>query len=72
MEEERSFLSIRQAAELSSLSTRFLYDACRNRELKFYRCGRRIVVDRQDLLEFLTREPMEPVDWDEKARELNG
>ena len=68
--EEPSFLSIRQASKLSTLSTRFLYTACQKRQLKFYKIGRRIVIDRQDLLEFLTREPVEPIDWDEKSKEL--
>lgn len=70
MEEGRSFLSVRQAAKVSSLSTRFLYDACQKRQLKFYKCGRRIVIEHQDLVIFLTQEPVEPVDWDGKAREL--
>lgn len=70
MEEERSFLSIKQAAKISSLSTRFLYEACQRRELRFYRVGRRIVIEQKDLEEFLTREPVECVDWDEKARSL--
>ncbi len=67
---EKKFFSVKQASEYSSLSQRFLYEACQGRKLRFYKNGRRIVIDMQDLLEFITREPVEPIDWDEKAREL--
>ena len=64
---EKKFLSVAQAAKISSLSKRFIYETCQKRELKFYRCGRRIVIDSQDLQEFITREAVEPVeDWGEK------
>lgn len=64
-------MSIKEASEYSSLSERFLYKLCQNRELRFYKNGRRIVIDINDLLEFITREPVEPVDWDERAREFS-
>lgn len=67
---EKKFLSVKQAAEYSSLSQRFLYEACQGRKLRFFKVDRRIVIDIQDLLEFITREPVEPIDWNEKAREL--
>ncbi len=70
MEEGRSFLSIRQAAKISSLSVRFLYELCQNRKIKFFKCGRRIVIDRADLEVYITSEPVEAIDWEEKAREM--
>jgi len=64
---EKRYLSIKRAAELTSLSTRFLYQKCQNKELKFYKVGRRIVIDSEDLSKFITREPIEPIDdWGEK------
>jgi len=65
--EERSFLSIKQAAKISSLSTRYLYELCQKRKLHFYKVGKRIVIDRKDLIEFVTQESIEPInDWPEK------
>ena len=64
---ERQFLSIREAAEYSSLSPRFLYKKCQDRKLRFYKVGKRIVIERKDLEEFITQDPIEPVDdWSEK------
>jgi excisionase family DNA binding protein len=64
---EKRFLSIREAAKYSSLSTRFLYEKCQNRELRFSKVGKRIVIDSQDLHDFITQNTIEPVDdWGEK------
>jgi len=64
---EKRFLSIRKAAEYSSLSARFLYEKCQNRELRFSKVGKRIVIDSQDLHDFITQNTVEPVeDWSEK------
>ena len=64
---ERRFLSIREAAKYSSLSTRFLYEKCQNRELRFSKVGKRIVIDSQDLHDFIIQNTVEPVeDWSEK------
>lgn len=70
VEEGRSFLSIRQAAKLSSLSTRFLYEACQKRELRYYKVGRRIVLDSKDLEDYIKQNVVECVDWDEKVKDL--
>lgn len=60
-------MSIKQASEVSSLSKRFLYQKIQNRELKGYKIGKRIVIEFTDLINFITREPIEPVeDWSEK------
>jgi len=72
LKEEREFISVKQASERSSLSKRFLYEACQRRELRFYRVGRRIVIEAKDLEGFITQHEVEPINWDEKARELNG
>jgi excisionase family DNA binding protein len=64
---ERRFLSIQEAAKYSSLSTRFLYEKCQNRELRFSKVGKRIVIDSQDLHDFIIQNTVEPVeDWSEK------
>jgi len=73
LEKERSFLSVRQAARISSLSTRFLYEACQKRELRYYKVGKRIVIDHQDLIAFLTQQVIEPVDsWAEELKLTRG
>ena len=64
---EKRFFSIREAAEYSSLSARFLYEKCQNRKLRFSKIGKRIVIDSQDLHDFITQNTVEPVDdWGEK------
>ena len=64
---ERQFFSIRQAATFSSLSARFLYSLCRDRKLKYYKIGKRIVIQIMDLQEFINEGVIEPVDdWGEK------
>ena len=64
---EKRFLSIREASKWSSLSSRFLYEKCQRRVLRFYRVGRRIVIDSQDLREFIEKGLIEKVDdWGEK------
>jgi len=68
---EKQFLSIKEAARYSSLSTRFLYDLCQNKELKYYRVHKRIVIAEKDLDEYITQNVVECIDWDKKARELN-
>ena len=70
MRESRKFLSVAEAARQSSLSARLIYTKIQNRELRHFKVGRRIVIGEQDLLDFITREPVEAVDWDEKAMEL--
>ena len=70
LKEERQFLSIKQAAAKSSLSARFLYEACARKELRFFKVGKRIVIDSEDLDEFIQRGVVEPVNWEEKAKEL--
>lgn len=68
---EKQFLSISQAAKFSSLSERFLYKKAQDRQIRFYKIGKRIVIDIQDLIEFVKRNPVECKDWDETARELS-
>jgi len=68
---ERRFFSIRQAAEFSSLSQRFLYEIVAKREIRSYKIGKRIVLDTQDLEDYIKQNVRESIDWDEKARELN-
>ena len=64
---DQFFLSVKQAAAKTSLSTRTLYLACQRRDLRYYKVGRRIVIDEKDLIEFVSREAVERVDdWGEK------
>ncbi len=64
---EKQFLSIKEAARYSSLSARFLYQACQDRKIRFSKIGKRIVIDFQDLHDFITANTIEPVeDWSEK------
>ena len=68
---DRQFLSIKQAAEYSSLSQRFLYEIVARKEIRHYKIHKRIVIDNQDLEAYIKQKCVECVDWDEKARELN-
>jgi len=66
---EKRFFSIREAARYSSLSARFLYEKCQNRELRFSKVGKRIVIDFKDLHNFIIQNTIEPVDdWIEKLK----
>ena len=67
---DKGFLSIKQAAEYSSLSQRFLYEIVAKREIRSYKIGKRIVLDSQDLEDYIKQNVIERVCWDEKAREL--
>ena len=67
MRESRKFLSVAEAARQSSLSARLLYTKIQNRELRHFKVGKRIVIDSQDLHDFITQNTVEPVeDWSEK------
>ena len=64
---EKRFFSVQEAAEYSSLSARFLYQACQDRKIRFSKVAKRIVIDSQDLHDFITANTIEPVDdWTEK------
>ena len=67
---EKRFFSIRQAAEYSSLSQRFLYEIVAKREIRCYKIGKRIVLDSQDLEDYINQNVVECVDWDEKVKDL--
>ena len=69
---EQRFLSIKEASRYCSLSARFLYEIVAAREIRFYKIHKRIVIDVKDLDEYIKQNVQEVVDWDEKARELNG
>ena len=58
---------MRQAAKITSLSDRFLYEACAKKELRHFKVGRRILIDLKDLLDFVNQGVVECVDdWPEK------
>jgi excisionase family DNA binding protein len=46
-------LSVAQAAQMSSLSKRFLYQKCAIKELNHYRLGKRVLIKEEDLLAFI-------------------
>ncbi len=52
-------LSIREAATLLGVSPFTVRKWLRDRRLAFYQCGRRIVLDRGDVNEFLARHRVE-------------
>ncbi len=64
---EKKFLSVKAASEFSSLSERFLYKLCQNREIRYYKVGNRIVIDSEDLKQLVTKNEVQTVsDWGEK------
>jgi excisionase family DNA binding protein len=67
---DKGFLSIKQAAEYSSLSQRFLYEIVAKREIRSYKIGKRIVLDSQDLEEYIKQNVVECVNWAEKIKDL--
>jgi excisionase family DNA binding protein len=67
---EKRFYSVREASQYSSLSSRFLYDLIQKRQIKHYKIGRRIVLDVEDLQNFILNHTRDEIDWDEKAREI--
>jgi len=67
---DKRFLSIKQAAEYSSLSQRFLYEIVAKREIRSYKIGKRIVLDSQDFEEYIKQNVVECIDWDEKVKDL--
>jgi len=50
---QKRFFSVKQAANYTSLSPRLLYQELKNRAIKSYRVGKKIVLDRQDLDAFV-------------------
>jgi len=60
---EKQYLSIRQAAKFSSLSARLLYNLCRDRKIRYFKIGGRIVLDFEDIENFIRERTVEPVDW---------
>ena len=67
---DKGFLSIKQAAEFSSLSQRFLYEIVAKREIRSYKIGKRIVLNSQDIEDYIKQNVVERVDWDEKVKNL--
>ena len=67
---DKGFLSIKQAAEFSSLSQRFLYEIVAKREIRSYKIGKRIVLNSQDLEDYIKQNVVECVNWDEKVKNL--
>ena len=50
---QKRFFSVKEAALYSSLSTRLIYQKLKERAIRSYRVGRKIVLDRQDLDAFV-------------------
>jgi len=49
----KRFYSVREAANYTSLSSRLIYQKLKERVIRSYRVGRKIVLDRQDLDSFI-------------------
>jgi excisionase family DNA binding protein len=56
---EKSFLTIKQAAEGSGLGVSTIRLAIRRRQLRAQRVGRRVLIKRTDLEQFLEANPIE-------------
>lgn len=67
---DQKFLSIKEASRYCSLSARLLYEIVAKREIRSYKIRKRIVIDVEDLVEYIRQNVQERVDWDEKAGEL--
>jgi excisionase family DNA binding protein len=67
---EKVYFSIKEASQWSSLSPRFLYELCQNRKLRFFKVGRRIVIDKEDIERLINSGCVPSVDWNERAREF--
>lgn len=49
----KRFFSVKEAANYTSLSSRLIYRTLKERDLRSYRIGRKIVLDRADLDSFI-------------------
>jgi excisionase family DNA binding protein len=56
---DKSFLTIKQAAETSALGASTIRLAIRRRQLRAQRVGRRVLIKRTDLEQFLEANPIE-------------
>lgn len=52
---QKKFYSVRQAAEFCGISTRLIYLKVKEREIRFYKINSKIIFDKEDLIEFVTR-----------------
>lgn len=51
----KRFYSVKEAANYTSLSRRLLYQKLKDRAIRSYRVGTKIILDRQDLDAFIQR-----------------
>ena len=52
---QKKFYSVKQAAEFCGISPRLIYLKVQERSLRFYKINSKIIFDREDLIEFVTR-----------------
>jgi len=52
---EKKFYSVKQAAEFCGISPRLIYSKVKEREIRFYKINSKIIFDKEDLIEFVTR-----------------
>jgi len=52
---QKKFYSVKQAAEFCGISSRLLYLKIKEREIRFYKINSKVVLDIEDLTEFVTR-----------------
>ena len=50
---QKRFFSVKEAALYSSMSTRLIYQKLKERAIRSYRVGKKIVLDRKDLDSFV-------------------
>ena len=65
---QKRFYSVRQAAEFCGISARLIYLKVKEREIRFYKINSKIIFDKEDLIEFVTRN--EFVTGDELLKQL--
>jgi len=52
---QKKFYSVKQAAEFCGISPRLIYLKVKGREIRFYKINSKIIFDKEDLIEFVTR-----------------
>ena len=65
---QKKFYSVREAAEFCGIRPRLIYLKVKGREIRFYKINSKIIFDKEDLIEFVTRN--EFVTGDELLKQL--
>jgi len=52
---QKKFFSVKEAAVFCGISRRLIYLKVKKREIRFYKINSKIIFDKEDLIEFVTR-----------------